>query len=610
MKSGFIPALSRNGKNESLVRSLPIKKSRGGILKCFIAFILLFSLDEAQSLSSDAIIITAEKTQGNSEQTTSFTDAYDLSSDSIISLSKILQTQSQFSLAQTGISGNSSLYIRGGNSEYNLILVDGFIINDMTSPGGGFNISHLESGQYKSAEILKGPHSILYGADALAGVLKLSLNDQGGRVNLGYGSSNNKFVSIYKAGSSLKSTYSLSHSHRKADGISSYNEALVDSDAEEDGHKAVSSLVKISHEINRDHTIEFILLDSQSQVDIDLPSGDFEGLINQYEQSVYGLKYKYYRGNNFYSVRLSQNEITRDQSTYEGSTSRVSLQYKHTFKLVSLLFGVDHKKEKASIVNSFKNESTETNSPWINTNLKINNIMFQAGMRVHKSNLSKTRNLYKIGLGFKWNEYFQLKSNIASSYKDPSLDQFFNPLYGNAQLRPIDGRGGDLGFIVGWNKNIIEASYFNNIFKNKIFFNSDRYVNESSIKTEGIEFSFGRDLNNRLSIGGGFIFLSAKNKRDGLQLANRPEQKGNLKIDYSWGKKGDFYANFSYYGSRLDNDNSRLSSHTLLDLGYGLKIKNTTVGFVVNNVLDKKYEVVRNYGTLGRNYYAQISYAL
>ena len=72
-------------------------------------------------------------------------------------------------LAQSGERGAvASAFIRGGDSDYNLLMIDGIPLNDF---GGYFNISPLPVDGVESVEVTRGPQSALYGENAVAGVI-------------------------------------------------------------------------------------------------------------------------------------------------------------------------------------------------------------------------------------------------------------------------------------------------------------------------------------------------------------------------------------------------------------------------------------------------------
>jgi vitamin B12 transporter len=67
--------------------------------------------------------------------------------------------------------GTTSLFIRGGDSDFNKIMIDGAPANNI---GGDFDFAQLSNGGVESVEVLEGANSVLYGPDALAGVVSIT----------------------------------------------------------------------------------------------------------------------------------------------------------------------------------------------------------------------------------------------------------------------------------------------------------------------------------------------------------------------------------------------------------------------------------------------------
>jgi iron complex outermembrane receptor protein/vitamin B12 transporter len=73
---------------------------------------------------------------------------------------------------QTGQRGGAtSLFIRGGESNFNKVLVDGIPVNYI---GGDFDYAQLSNSGVGSVEVLRGSNSVLYGSDALSGVVNIT----------------------------------------------------------------------------------------------------------------------------------------------------------------------------------------------------------------------------------------------------------------------------------------------------------------------------------------------------------------------------------------------------------------------------------------------------
>src|SRR5467141_2827229 len=74
-------------------------------------------------------------------------------------------------LVQSGSYGAvTSLFLRGGESRYTKVLIDGVPVN---ADGGFFDFSHLTTDNIDRIEIVRGPASVLYGADAVTGIVQI-----------------------------------------------------------------------------------------------------------------------------------------------------------------------------------------------------------------------------------------------------------------------------------------------------------------------------------------------------------------------------------------------------------------------------------------------------
>jgi vitamin B12 transporter len=89
-----------------------------------------------------------------------------------LDVSENLQQVPGAQVVQTGQHGGAtSLFIRGGESDFNKILIDGVPANDI---GGSFDFAQLANTGIGNVEVLRGANSVLYGSDALSGVVNIT----------------------------------------------------------------------------------------------------------------------------------------------------------------------------------------------------------------------------------------------------------------------------------------------------------------------------------------------------------------------------------------------------------------------------------------------------
>jgi outer membrane cobalamin receptor len=101
----------------------------------------------------------------------------DIAARQISTLGEALRTVPGFTIAQNGGPGTvTSIFPRGGESDYTLVLIDGVRANDF---GGGADLSQVPIADVERIEVVRGPQSALYGADAIGGVVQIITRHSG-----------------------------------------------------------------------------------------------------------------------------------------------------------------------------------------------------------------------------------------------------------------------------------------------------------------------------------------------------------------------------------------------------------------------------------------------
>ena len=88
------------------------------------------------------------------------------------SLPDALKDVPGLNLVQTG-DGQTSVFIRGADSNHTKVLIDGMEVNDPSTPDGSFDFSQIPTWDIERIEVLRGPQSGLYGSDAIGGVVNI-----------------------------------------------------------------------------------------------------------------------------------------------------------------------------------------------------------------------------------------------------------------------------------------------------------------------------------------------------------------------------------------------------------------------------------------------------
>ncbi len=123
---------------------------------------------------SDTIVVTPSRDAapaGQSGASISVFTAADIERRGHPSVADLLRETNGVAVVGTGgLGGTTSIFVRGGESSYTKVLLDGIPLNE---PGGSFNFGNLSTANLARVEFVRGAQSALFGSDAMAGVLQL-----------------------------------------------------------------------------------------------------------------------------------------------------------------------------------------------------------------------------------------------------------------------------------------------------------------------------------------------------------------------------------------------------------------------------------------------------
>jgi len=124
--------------------------------------------------ASDRVVVTATGAPLSVEDAGVSTDVFtaqDFEPARGVFVQNLLREVPGLSVVQTGRNGGiTSVFPRGGESDSALVLLDGI---PLTEPGGGLDFVHLTSAGLQRMEVIRGPESVLFGAEASSAVIQM-----------------------------------------------------------------------------------------------------------------------------------------------------------------------------------------------------------------------------------------------------------------------------------------------------------------------------------------------------------------------------------------------------------------------------------------------------
>ena len=140
---------------------------------------------EAQDVDTarlETVVVSASKTPKPAStltQPVTVISGEDLRARGVMRVTEALREVPGASIVQSGSFGAvTSLFLRGGESRYTKVLIDGVAVN---AAGGFFDFSHLTTDNIERIEIVRGPSSVLHGADAVTGTVQIFTRSGSGR---------------------------------------------------------------------------------------------------------------------------------------------------------------------------------------------------------------------------------------------------------------------------------------------------------------------------------------------------------------------------------------------------------------------------------------------
>ncbi len=554
--------------------------------------------------------------------------AEDMAISQTVFVQDILQAIPGLSLNQNGsFGGVSSVRIRGASSSQTVILIDGVQVNDTSSPGGSYDFSSLDPSGIERIEVLRGPQSILYGSDAIGGVINVitkdGAGDTGGSIFAEGGSYNTYRAGGNIAGGSDRLNFSLSASGITTDGISKADEN--DGNTEADGYRHITLHGKVTGKISDNLKLQVIsrYRDSRNEFDSFGPSdGDQVGFAEEFLIAGRGM-FDYLDGTlkNTLSVEYSTMDRRNEAGGIETSAakgSRFNLDYFGHYKIsddIDLSFGLQHEETRSETVSplKFNIDSVFSELSWQGAK----GLTVTAGLRYDDHNQYGGTTTPRLTASYYFeNSGSKIFANWGEGFKAPSIFQltyicgFCGLTEPNSDLKPEQSSGWEIGFeqaLMG-DRVHIAATYFDQKITNMIDFDfSVGYGNIDNVRTKGVELSLDARLTDTLSVGGNYTFTNATDRDSGDDLIRVPRNAAFAEIRWQAIPALNLALSMTYNGKESDTWTPGTDGWTRFDLRTAYTISDNIELYArVDNLFDKEYQQVYGYGTPDRSFHAGI----
>jgi vitamin B12 transporter len=566
----------------------------------------------AKDVLADNVVITAEQIQR-------------AGATSIVDL---LQQQRGIEISRTGGAGSvSSVFIRGAANSQSVVFVDGVRIGSSTT--GGATWSSIPLSQIERIEIVYGPLSSLYGADAMGGVIQLFTKKSGPQsrtsLNFGLGSNNlRKFEAGVFGSSANDFQYGLNTAKESTDGFSASKPGSgpYTYNVDKDGYTQKSFNGNLSWKLNPDLTVGVNFVQSTLDVDFDAgPSYTDRGQQKFDNVATYAKGKLAANWNSSLQFSRNTDRVFTDASYGKSNADTVqrgwTWQNDVSFGKDVLQFVAEKREEDVRTTTAALNGKRDTQSYALAYVMKQDAHLASLSARMDDSSQYGRHNTGSIAYGYKLSDAMRVNASYGTSFRAPTFNELYYPGYGVASNKPELGKNAEVGLFYDDSSVQLSAVYY----QNKI---TDLLVTTNQCPA-GYRYGCAANVNKGTLSGltmGASTRLGAWNLRTtmdiqdptddttGKRLARRAQRHASFGVDY---RSNDLTVGIESVvsGDRFDDaaNKNRLGGYGIVNLVTTYKIvSDWSLLARWNNVANKDYELARNYRTPGSNFYLGLSY--
>jgi vitamin B12 transporter len=557
-------------------------------------------------------------------------------------------------LVQNGSYGAvTSLFLRGGESRYTKVLIDGVPVN---SSGGFFDFSHLTTDNIDRIEIVRGPASVLYGADAVSGIVQIftrrGSEESRGSLGVRAGRYRSLDINADVVGDSPVGQFSLGAARHSTDGLLPFNNQYRNG--------TLSSALTLGDENKGDVRLSarYTAAEFHYPTDYTGQPVDTNSYRTQHRLTVgldAGKKLTDYAQGRFLAGTNEVSDLTEDIATPFGGTApehsafrsrgyRRNAEGRLSFFLpanATVTVGANYEREQersSNGVGPVGGSTTETDSfdasrhslAYYSELLGNPNdrLSYTLSGRVDDNSDYHHFNTYRLGVNAGILPAVRLRASLSTAFNAPAFNQLRPTLYtvGSPDLRPEKSRSAEVGLMTSsWADPIrLSAMYFRQRFSDLIQYVNGgppsykgSYANLTGASSDGYEAELALLPSSNWRGSASYTIVNPRvtevppgyqgGDNVGDALIRRPSHSGSVVVNYSRPASAAVGVALNFVGKRADTDFSQfpspritLAAYTKLDISAELPIavqtrRGLTLNARLENALDKRYEDVLHF---------------
>jgi vitamin B12 transporter len=638
-RRGGLPVKNSNSHAFALRLLAPIQESlvrkyshHSLILLAPLAFIAAQAKAELTDLP-DTIIVTATRIPTPEEQIASsitVVSADDIAARQLQTLPDVLKDVPGLNLVQTGgPGGQTSVFMRGTNSNHTKVLVDGIDVSDPSNSGGAFDFGQFLTQDIQKVEILRGPQSGLYGSDAIGGVINIITKSGSGPAQFNAGVEAGSFDTFNQtvglSGSLDEFHYAanVEHLHTGETPVTPLDLLAPGEQRIDDYYDNLTASTKLGFDVTENFDLGLVARytdthlrltgENEDNFPADFPDSaqsendtlqtyaratahllSFAGMLEQTLGAAYS--------------NIKSSDFAPEFPRSDAFGERVKFDWQGIVKLAAdekLLLGAEHERDEITAPIA---ASTSIDSGYAELQSSFNGRLFDTvSVRYDDNDRFGGKVTYRFAPAYLIAETgTKLKASVGTGFKAPTLNQLFQSFpdfdfFANPNLKPESSVGWDLGFeqALAADRLRFGVTYFHNNIKNLIADNADftSDINVGRAVTQGVESFAAYQPIQALTFRLDYTYTEAMDEIADQELLRRPKHKGSLNTAWQATNRLSLNATVLSVSSWVDGNRDfsiprlNASPYTTVDVAAVYAVNNNlSVVGRVTNLLDRHYE--------------------
>ncbi len=612
-----------------------MKKSllTAALLACTIS---AHAADQNDAIALNPVVVTATRTPVTVEDSLSSISVLtraDIERLQPMSVSDLLAGLPGVSFASTGGLGQpTSLFLRGTNSSHTLVLIDGVRIGSVGNGLAAFEQLPVE--QIERVEIVRGPRSSLYGADAIGGVIQIftrhGSRDGGLKPSFSLTAGSEKLLrgQAGLSGGSEQGWYNLSVGKQVTRGINACRvgagqvfAGCFTDEPDRDGYRNQNLVLNGGYRWDNGAQITASWLRSLGEVHFDGSFQNRSRTVQQTAGSAFSInplqawtstlsvgqnldRYDNYKNEAFTGYIYSR----RNQASWQNDITLADNQL--------LTLGVDWQHEHIDSDTGFLANRRRDTGTFAQYQGTFGQHEVALSARRDDNNQYGDHNTGALAWGYHFDGGLKLTASYGSAFHAPTFNDLYFPFgSGNPDLAPEKSRSAELGLSQQTNRWSWALNAYQTRIDQLISLDNNFYPrNISQARIRGVEGQLGVDLGG-WQLHGYLTWLQPRNEDGGPNDANvlprRPEQTARLDLDRRLGAFG-LGATINAAGHSYDDaaNTHRLGGYATTDVRASWHFAPAwQVEARLANAFDRHYETVWYFNQSGRSVFLTLRYS-